>query len=82
MGRILVLAIAVLLPLGVYLLFLALTRRKQALAAEGRLPAWQALPWTWLIVSGVALLVATLIAMRVFDIDPDGWIGGDSVLKG
>jgi hypothetical protein len=82
MGRILVLAIALLLPLGVYLLWLKLSRRKQALEAAGRLPAWQALPWTWLIVSGVLLLVATLLALRIFDIDPDAWIGGDSVLKG
>jgi uncharacterized BrkB/YihY/UPF0761 family membrane protein len=82
MGRILVLVIAMLLPFGVYLLWLSLSRRKEALAAEGRLPAWQALPWTWLIVSGVLLLVATLLAMRIFDIDPDAWIGGESVLKG
>jgi hypothetical protein len=82
MGRIFVLTIAIVLPFAVYLIWLALSRRKEALVAEGRLPGWQALPWTWLIVAGVLLLIASLLAMRIFDIDPDAWIGGESVLKG
>lgn len=81
MGRILVFIIALVLPFAVYLLYLSLTRRKQELAAEGRLPAWQALPWTWLLVASVLLLVAMLVAMRIYGIDPDDWIGGESVLK-
>ena len=53
MGRLIVIVGSLLLPFLVYLLWLALSRRKAQLSAEGRLPAWQALPWTWLIIAGV-----------------------------
>lgn len=80
MGRILVLLIAVVLPFVAYFAYLKLAKRKQALAAAGQLHGWRALPWTWLIVSSVVLLVASLLALRIFDIDPDAWIGGESVI--
>lgn len=80
MGRILVLLIALVLPFAAYFAYIKLARRKQALESAGQLPAWQALPWTWLIIASVVLLVATLVLMRIFNIDPDAWIGGESVI--
>lgn len=80
MGRIIIILGSLLVPFIVYGLWLALTRRKLKLMAEGRLPAWQALPWTWLIVSGVLLMATVLITLRLLDIDPDSWIGGESLV--
>jgi hypothetical protein len=79
-GRILVLVVALGLPFAAYFAYMKLARRKQALEATGQLPAWQALPWTWLIVASVLLLVATLVVLRFTGIDPDSWIGGESVI--
>mgnify|MGYP000716469743 CR=1 FL=1 len=81
MGRLLIMLFCLLAPIGVYLLWITLVRRKQALAAEGRLEPWRALPWTWLIVSGIALMAVTLLAFYAFDIDPDSWIGGESLVR-
>ncbi|HKY94485.1 MAG TPA: hypothetical protein VJL84_04230 [Kiloniellales bacterium] len=80
MGRLLVLLIALGLPFAAYFAYLKLARRKQALEAAGQLPAWQALPWTWLIIASVLLLVATLLLLRFTNIDPDAWIGGESLI--
>lgn len=80
MGRIIIIVGSLLVPFIVYGLWLTLSRRKQRLLAEGRLPAWQALPWTWLIVAGVALMAATLVTLRLLEIDPDTWIGGESLV--
>lgn len=76
MGRILIILGSLLLPLAVYLLWLALARRKQALAAAGQLPWWQALPWTWLIVAGVILMGTTLVTLRLLDLDIDELLFG------
>ena len=81
MGRILIILFCLLAPLGVYLLYITLARRKQDLAAEGQLEPWRALPWTWLIVAGVLLMSVTLVAFYAFDIDPDSWIGGESLVQ-
>ena len=80
MGRVLVLLVALGLPFVAYFAYMKLARRKQALEAAGQLPAWQALPWTWLIVASVLLLVVTLVVLRFTGIDPDAWIGGKSVI--
>lgn len=80
MGRILVLAIAFTLPFAAYFLYLKLARRKQALKAAGQLHGWRAWPWTWLILAGVLLLIAILVTERFTGIDPDSWIGGESLI--
>lgn len=80
MGRLLVILVAFVLPPLLYLAYLRLARRKQDLAAAGRLSGWRALPWTWLIIAGVLLMIALLLAMYIFDIDPDDWIGGESLV--
>jgi len=81
MGRLLVIVVAFVLPVVVYLTYLRLARRKEDLAAQGRLTGWLALPWTWLIVAGVLLMVLMFLAMYAFDIDPDQWIGGESLVN-
>lgn len=81
MGRLLVFIFCLLAPIGVYLLWITLVRRKQQLAAEGQLEPWRALPWTWLIVSGIALMCVVLLSFYFFDIDPDDWIGGESLVQ-
>lgn len=81
MARILIILVCLLGPLAIYLLWIRLVWRKQELAAAGRLERWRALPWTWLIVAGVLLLAVTLIGMNLLGIDPDGWIGGESLVK-
>ena len=55
MGRLLVFIFCLLAPIGVYLIWITLVRRKQQLAAEGQLEPWRALPcrtsrwppWLW-----------------------------------
>jgi len=81
MGRILIIAASLVLPFIVYGLWNTLTRRKLRLQAEGRLPAWQALPWTWLIVAGILTCGVTLVAFNLLGIDPDLGIGGESLIK-
>jgi len=79
MARILIILGSLLLPLVVYLLWLALSRRKEQLRAEGRLAGWQALPWTWLIIAGVAVMAVTLVTLRLLDIDIDSLFFGEGM---
>ena len=51
-------------PVLVYWVYLVLARRKARLKAEDRLPGWQDAPWTWIIVSGVALVGVALVTGR------------------
>jgi hypothetical protein len=81
MGRVIIIVGSLLLPLLVYLLWVALSRRKEQLAAEGRLPAWQALPWTWLIIAGVLLMGAALVTLRLLDIDIDSLMFGEGMVR-
>jgi hypothetical protein len=81
MARLLIVVGSLLLPFLVYLLWLALSRRKEQLAAAGRLPAWQALPWTWLIIAGVLLMGATLVTLRLLDIDIDSLMFGEGMIR-
>jgi len=80
LGRILVIVVAFVATFATYFAYIWLARRKQALSAAGQLPPWQALPWTWLIVASVLLMVVLFVLMRIFDIDPDDWIGGESLV--
>ena len=52
-------------PVVVYWVYLVLARRKARLKAEGKLPGWQDAPWTWIIISGVVLMAAALVYVRV-----------------
>ena len=79
MARILIILGSLLLPLLVYLLWLALSRRKEQLRAEGRLAGWRALPWTWLIIAGVAVMAVTLVTLRLLDIDIDRLVFGEGM---
>lgn len=81
MARLLIILGSLLLPLLVYLLWLGLSRRKLELKAAGRLSWWMALPWTWLIVAGIATLGVTLITLRLLEVDIDSLLpSGDEEL--
>jgi ABC-type Fe3+ transport system permease subunit len=54
-----------LLPFVVYGTYLTLARRKARLSGEGTLPRWQEGPWLWIILCGVVLMVAVLVAVRL-----------------
>ncbi|MGF1609027.1 MAG: DUF6111 family protein [Kiloniellales bacterium] len=71
MRQLLTVALPFLLPFVVYGAYLALARRKARLAGEGNLPRWQEGPWLWIILSGVVLMVAVLLAVRLSSgVDP------------
>lgn len=71
MSRNLIPLLLVGLPLVLFVVWLVLARRKERLAASGRLPHWQEAPWTWI---GLAVGLA-LIALFVFlALEPGGGI--------
>lgn len=80
MARILIILGSLLLPLVVYLLWLRLSQRKEELRAQGRLEFWRSLPWTWLIIAGLLLMGATLVTLRLLDIDIDELLFGKGML--
>lgn len=80
MGRVIIILGSLLLPFLVYLLWLRLSRRKEELRAQGRLEAWRALPWTWLIIAGLLLMGATLVTLRLLEIDIDELLFGKGML--
>ncbi|MSP83653.1 MAG: hypothetical protein EXQ94_12225 [Alphaproteobacteria bacterium] len=52
-----------LLPFVGYGIWLHFARRKAELIAAGALPSWQDAPWTWLVVTGIGLAVASVLAL-------------------
>jgi len=75
MARFLIILGSLVLPFAVYALWLALSRRKEELRAEGKLGFWRGLPWTWLIMAGVLCMGVTLITLRLLNIDIDTLLG-------
>jgi hypothetical protein len=63
--KILTVVLPLLLPFLIYAAYVVLARRKALLAGEGRLPRWQEAPWALIVASGVGLMVAVLIGMRL-----------------
>ncbi len=81
MARILVILLSILVPFLVYAAWMAFERRRNRALVRGKGQGWATLPWGWLILSGMALIVLSFLAMWLFDIDPDGWIGGPSLIQ-
>lgn len=80
MARVLVVLIAVVLPVLVYLLWMAFERKRlQALVRDPG--GWARLPWAWLTLSSIGLIILSFLAMWAFDLDPDGWIGAPSLIQ-
>jgi hypothetical protein len=48
--------------------------REQQLA--GTLPRWQELPWTWLMITGLALAIAAVLYLVLFTERPEGGFFG------
>ena len=72
MGRILFqYVLPILLPIAIYVAWLAAERRRVVRAGTGQPPRWQDAPWVWLVVAGV--LLATVAAFAV------ALMGGDSI---
>ncbi len=81
MARLLIALIAVALPFLVYFLWMVLERRRDQALTQGTNDAWARVPWGWLILSSLVLIILSFLAMWFFDLDPDGWIGGPSLIQ-
>lgn len=60
---------------------MVLERKRDQALARGRQGGWASLPWGWLILSSIVLVILSFLVMRVFDLDPDGWIGGPNLIR-
>jgi len=57
-------------PFIIYLIWWWAAKRKTLADIDGRkLPAWQELPWAWLIISSCGLLAITLISLATLGIE-------------
>lgn len=66
MLRIVVLrALLLLVPFALYATYLVVVKRQKAHHGQN----WSEAPWTWLIGSGLALMIASFMVLRFF---PDG----------
>ncbi|GAB5470563.1 MAG: hypothetical protein Kilf2KO_35930 [Rhodospirillales bacterium] len=81
MLRILLILLAIVLPFAVYGGWLALERRRKRAWIAGKDRGWETWPWAWLILSSIALVVLSFLIMRIFNLDPDGLIGGPSLIQ-
>ncbi len=57
----------ILLPFIVYGVWLVLARRKaQSASTAGTAPpGWRDAPWTWLLIAGLGLMIAGLVALAL-----------------
>ncbi|MFQ6017803.1 MAG: DUF6111 family protein [Kiloniellaceae bacterium] len=70
--KLLTIVLPIALPLLVYLGYLVLARRRARRAGRDRLPRRPEAPWTWIVLSGVALMVAALVTWRMTSGVPPG----------
>ncbi len=59
-------------PFVVYAIWLAWARRKARTSGAGAAPEWGDAPWTWLIISGLGLVIVGLVALALNLGDPAG----------
>ncbi|MCG8360377.1 MAG: DUF6111 family protein [Kiloniellales bacterium] len=60
-------------PFLLYWIYLVFARRKaQTAGGEARPPGWQDAPWTWIALSSLVLVAATLITVNVLTGVPPG----------
>ncbi len=57
----------IVLPFIVYGIWLALARRKaqSASTAGAAAPTWRDAPWMWLLIAGLGLMIAGLVALAL-----------------
>ena len=61
-----------LVPFVIYGAWLALARNKARRAGADAVPEWREAPWTWLLIAGLGLLIASLVGLAVQGGDPLG----------
>ncbi len=81
MTRVLIVLIALVLPILVYLAWMAFERKRDIALVRGDRDGWATLPWGGLILSSIGLIILSFLVMWFFDIDPDGWIGAPSLIQ-
>lgn len=81
MTRVLIVLIAIVLPILVYLAWMAFERKRDIALVRGDQAGWARLPWGWLILSSIVLIILSFLTMWFFDLDPDGWIGAPSLIQ-
>ena len=62
----------ILVPFVIYGAWLALSRRKARPAGADAAPEWREAPWTWLLIAGLGLLIASLVGLALQGGDPPG----------
>ena len=61
-----------LVPFVIYGAWLALSRSKARPAGADAAPEWREAPWTWLLIAGLGLLIASLVGLALLGGDPPG----------
>ncbi len=56
-----------LVPFVIYGAWLALSRSKARPAGADAAPEWREAPWTWLLIAGLGLLIASLVGLALVD---------------
>jgi hypothetical protein len=68
--------VLVLLPTAGFFLWAWMIAMARQRRLAGTLPRWQDLPWTWLLIAGLALALAGLLYMVLLTDRPEGgWFG-------
>ncbi len=80
MTRVLIVLLCLVLPILVYLLWMSFEQKRNLALVRGATKGWATLPWAWLILSSIALIILSFLSLWFFDLDPDGWIGGPSLI--
>ena len=81
MGRIFVIALAIALPFALYALWQFAERKRLQAEVQGKTGTFSSWPFGWLILASLILIILSFLAMRIFGWDPDGWIGGPSLIQ-
>ena len=71
MRQFLEIALPLILPTVLYLLYVRVAKR-QAPSSPGQPSWWRELPWLWLLAAGVALVAVCLVGLALFSGAPPG----------
>jgi len=71
MRQFLEIALPLILPTALYLLYVAVANRRSP-AAPGQPLWWREMPWLWLVAAGAALVAICFVALALFGGAPPG----------